>query len=101
MSELEMRVSAQPRSTHGSAISTAANTATTRRRRSTGRSWSRIAATGSRSSAATDVRARTSIAGLTSSTATLIRRYGIPQITHIAAKSSHPRDVIDALIPQR
>ena len=41
--------------------------------------------------AAIPVRARTSIAGLSSLTATLIRRYGIPQITHIAAKSIHPR----------
>jgi hypothetical protein len=30
----------------------------------------------------------------------LISRYGIPQITHIAAKRSQPREVIDAFTPR-
>ena len=83
----------------GSAISIAANTTTIRHRRSTGRTSSRTAASGRSSRAAIDVRASTSIDGLTSSTATLMRRYGVPQITHIAAKRSQPREVIDAFTP--
>ena len=101
VSELEIRVSAEPRRTQGKAISIAANTTTVRQCRRTGRSSFRIAATGSRSSAAIVVRASTSIAGLTSSTATLISRYGTPQITHIAEKRSQPRVVIEPRIPQR
>ena len=47
------------------------------------------------------VRASTSIDGLTSSTATLISRYGTPQMTHIAANRIQPRAVIEPRIPQR
>src|SRR5947209_4899706 len=48
-------------------------------------------ATGSSSSAAIPVRKNTSEAGLSSLTATLIKRYGTPQITPIAANNSEPR----------
>jgi hypothetical protein len=47
------------------------------------------------------VRASTSTAGLMSSTATLIRRYGMPQMTHIAANRSQPRRDIEARIAER
>ena len=101
VSELEMRVSAEPRSTHGSAISIAANASTGRQCGRRTRSSRRAAAIGSRSSAAMPVRASTSIDGLTSSTATLISRYGTPQMTHIAANRIQPRAVIEPRIPQR
>ena len=101
MSELEMRVSAEPRSTQGSAISIPANASSGRQCARRGRSSFRAAAIGSRSSDAIPVRASTSIAGLTSSTATLMSRYGIPQMTHIAANRTQPRPVIEPRILQR
>src|SRR5439155_2216347 len=94
VSELDSRVSALESRIHGTAISTAANTSSGNQRRKTGRISPLAAAIGSSRSAPMPVRAKTSIAGLRSRTATLIRRYGIPQITHIAAKSARPRLVI-------
>jgi len=91
VSELEMCCSATPRSIHGIAISMDANASTGTQCLRTGRSSLRAAAIGRRRSAAMPVRARTSVAGLRSLTATLIRRYGMPQITHMEAKSIHPR----------
>ncbi len=91
VSELEIRVSAAASSTHGIAISIAAKARMGIQCGSNGRSSFRATAIGSRIAAAIPVRARTSTAGLMSSTATLIRRYGIPQITHMAANSSQPR----------
>src|SRR5581483_5399121 len=49
---------------------------------------------GTRSSAPMAVRRNTSATGVTSATATLMSRYGMPQITHIAANSSQPRRVM-------
>ena len=43
------------------------------------------------------VRQNTSMAGLRSRTATRIRRYGMPQITHIDANRIQPCRVIDAV----
>jgi hypothetical protein len=51
-------------------------------------------AIGTRIRAAIAVRANTSVAGCSSSTATLINRYGMPQITHIAENSTQPRLLI-------
>jgi hypothetical protein len=45
------------------------------------------------------VRRKTRLAGLSSRTATRMKRYGIPQITHIAEKSTQPRRVIAAFAP--
>jgi hypothetical protein len=91
VSELEIFVSAAPRRTHGRAISIAAKARSGSQCGNRGRSSRRASAIGSRIRAAIEVRASTSIDGLRSSTATLIRRYGIPQITHMAAKSTTPR----------
>jgi hypothetical protein len=96
-SELETRRSALERRIHGIAISIIANARSGAQRRSTGTSSSRAAASGSSGSAAAPERTKTSIAGDTSRTATRIRRYGIPQITHIAPKSSHPRRVTSSV----
>ena len=51
-------------------------------------------ANGASSSAPIAVRPKTSVTGASSRTATRIIRYGTPQITHIAAKSSAPRRLI-------
>ena len=73
----------------GIAISIAREGEQGRQRGKSGRSSPRAAAIGSSSSAA-DRRAqrRRASPGASSRTATRIRRYGIPQITHIAANSS-------------
>ena len=44
--------------------------------------------------AAGRVRAKTRVAGDSSRTATLMRRYGVPQMTLMATNSSQPRRVI-------
>ena len=62
------------------------------------RSWLRSVAIGTSNSAAAVVRRKTRHAGLKSSTATLMNRYGSPQITPIAMKSSQPRRDI-AILP--
>ena len=91
VNELEMCCSAVPSKTHGIAISIAANTSSGTQWPFNGRSSPRAAAMGNSSSAAIVVRPSTSTAGLRSRTATRIRRYGMPQITDIAANRSSPR----------
>ena len=93
-SELERRRSASERRIHGAATSTKVYATTHRQRGSSGRMSPRVIASGTRIVAATVVRARTNVAGASSPTATLIRRYGMPQITAIAAKRSQPRRLI-------
>src|SRR3954464_1473966 len=56
----------------------------------------RAAASGTRGSAASAVRPNTTAAGEKSSTATLMNRYGTPQMTAMVAKSSRPRAVTRA-----
>ena len=91
VNELEMCCSAVPSKTHGIAISIAANTSSGTQWPFNGRSSPRAAAMGNSSAAAIVVRPSTSTAGLRSRTATRIRRYGMPQITDIAANRSSPR----------
>ena len=89
--ELGSRSSAVDSRTHGMASSTTVYTTSGRQRASTGRSSPRTSAIGTRMEAPMAVRKNTSVAGVSSRTATLISRYGRPQITHIAAKSIVPR----------
>jgi hypothetical protein len=96
--ELVSRVSACESRSHGTAISMMVKASSGRTRRARGRNSSRITAIGTSSTAAIPVRAKTSVTGVSSRTATRIRRYGMPQITHIAAKSSQPRRVIASLL---
>src|SRR5438105_5365041 len=56
-----------------------------------GRSWLPRAASGSSRNAPMAVRAKTRVGGASSRTAMRMKKYGIPQITHMAAKRSHPR----------
>ena len=72
-------------------ISTAVYASIGRQRGSSGRTWPRASASGSSRTAATAQRARTRVEGAISVTATLISRYGMPQITHIAANRTQPR----------
>src|SRR6266545_1932705 len=90
-SELLNRCSAEARNSHGTAISTAVNTSSGRQWRTSGRSCPRAPASGRSSSAAMTVRKNTRDAGLSAPTATLISRYGTPQITPTAANSNQPR----------
>ena len=73
-SELETFCSADPRSTHGIAISTAAKAASHRQRARTGRRSTVMSAIGSRIAAAMPVRASTRNAGDTSATAIRMKR---------------------------
>ena len=91
VSELESRCSATPSSSHGIMISTTAKATSGRQADSTAPSRPLARATGSSSTLASAVRARTSVLGEISSTATLISRYGMPQITPIARKRTQPR----------
>src|SRR5438445_4472181 len=93
--ELVSLVSAFARSSQGSEISIAVKTRSAGQWRRSIRSSRLHAAIGSSSADAITVIATTSVTGLRSRTATRISRYGIPQITHIAANSSAPRRVID------
>ena len=91
MSELESSVSAAPSSTQGIAISITANA---RSGKPVGQERPELDARGGERQEerrGDDGAPEDEHAGLISSTATLIRRYGIPQMTHIAEKSSQPR----------
>src|SRR3954465_12131210 len=90
-SELDSGRSAYESSSHGPAISRTANSRRARQCRRAGRNWPRAIVHGSSSVAPTKHRPNTTTTGDTSPTATLISRYGIPQITDIARKSTHPR----------
>ena len=72
-SELVTCCSAHPRSTHGPAISTAANATTQPNRSTAGRRSTRVSAMGRSTAAPIVVRANTSTGGDTSATATRIR----------------------------
>ena len=91
VNELVSSVSARARKNHGITISITAKMRIGSHRRASGRRSPRRAAIGSSTSAAIIVRLKPSVTGSSSRTATRIKRYGIPQITHIAAKSSSPR----------
>ena len=86
-SELEMDCSALERKSQGPPISAAANTSRGIHFLPMPRRPPRASAIGSTMRAPTAVRANTSTNGDISFTATRIRRYGIPQITHMAANS--------------
>ena len=101
MSELVSFVSARARKNQGITISITAKTRIGNHRRASGRSSPRSAAIGSRSSAAISVRLKPSVTGWSSRTATRISRYGIPQITHMAAKSRSPRRLMRPLYQPR
>ena len=74
VSELDRCCSADPRRTHGIAISITANAATQRQWTSTARRSTRNSAIGSRMAVATAVRRNTSVAGVISATATRMNR---------------------------
>jgi hypothetical protein len=74
VSELEICCSAKPSISHGTQISTTANSASGFQRGSRARTWPRARATGSSRTAAIAVRASTIVLGETSSTATLMSR---------------------------
>ena len=90
VSELERRCSAEPRRTHGIAISIAANAATQRQWTSTARRSIRRSATGSRIAVAISVRRNTSTGGEISATATRMNRYGMPQMIAIESEQDQP-----------
>ncbi len=73
--------------------STPANTSNAGQRRPRSRHPPRCSAKGSRSRVAIVVRTNTRVAGEISLTATRMKRYGMPQIKHIAANSNRPRRV--------
>src|SRR4051812_7665324 len=98
VNELDSFVSARASSTQGIATSIAVYASSGRQRGTSGRSSARYAAIGASSSAAIAVRKKTSVTGASSRTATRIIRYGMPQITHIAAKSTAPRRLTRALL---
>ncbi len=91
VSELLIPRSASLSASHGMMISTSANSAT---QGQTGRSAAncpRRSATGSRTRAPITTLASTSTGTGTPPTATLMSRYGTPQMTLIAANMIHPR----------
>ncbi len=57
-----------------------------------------LTAIGSSNRAATPVRRKTSVAGVSSPTAMRMNRYGMPHMRLIAAKSSTPRRVISLTV---
>ena len=67
------------------------NASSGRQRRSTGPTWRRMSAIGSRSTTATLVRRNTIDAGVRCMTAILMNRYGIPQMIAIVRNNTHPR----------
>ena len=80
--------SPKPSSGHGTAISTAANTVSVRQRAPRPRSAPSLQATGSSTSRGEASRDHAMTLGETSSTAILMNRYGMPQITETAANSA-------------
>ena len=90
-SELEMRSSASESSTQGIAISTIVYATIQRHRRMTAGTSTRVSAIGTSSTAPRRTRRNTRSTGPTPLTATLMSRYGMPQITDIATKSASPR----------
>ena len=95
-SELETCCSADARRTQGIPISATAKAATQRHRRRTARRSTRVMAIGSRIAAAIAARPNTSVAGVTSATATRMKKYGMPQTTDIRPNRSRPRCVTRA-----
>ena len=80
-------------------ISITANAATHGQAFSAGRNASRRIAIGTRTRAPSSVRSPTSMAGDISTTAILMNRYGMPQMTAIAAKRVQARRDIDPAAP--
>ena len=89
VSELEMWRSASDSSSHAAMISKKAKTSTGLQYRSTGAHAARDRASGSSTAAPIAVRANTRTGTETPSTAILISRYGMPQMTLMAA-NKHP-----------
>src|SRR5580658_1177721 len=91
-SELEMCNSASERSTHGIPISMTVYATIHPQRPSNGPTLTRrLRAIGTRSTAPSANRTNTRSTGPKPRSATLMSRYGIPQITHIATKRTSPR----------
>ena len=90
-SELEMCCSAFESINQGMPISIAANATSGSHNLSRGRTWPRASAMGSKTRAPTAVRANTSTTGGSSLTAMRMKRYGMPQMTHIAMKRRRAR----------
>ena len=86
--------SASVRSSHGIAISNAAKASTNRHLASAGRTASARRARSNSGTAAIEVRPNTTTGGDRCSTATLMKRYGTPQIAPISPNSTHPRWVM-------
>ena len=80
-------------------ISTTANAASQRQCGRSVPSWRRLIATGSSSTAPIPTRASTSTGTATPPSATLISRYGMPQMRLIAANSAQPRRLTGVLPP--
>ena len=78
-------------STHGRAISIAAKASTAFQRTRTGRSAPARAASSNSGTAPTKLRPNTITGGAMWPTATLVNRYGTPQIAPIAPNSNQPR----------
>src|SRR5437899_5411392 len=93
VSELDKWRSASVSRYHGTASSMTAKAMTHRQRSRTGRMAPARAANGSRTAAPISVRPDTTTAGSRCRAATRMNRYGIPQITDIAANSRAPRRV--------
>jgi hypothetical protein len=89
--ELVMCRSASDSNAQGTMISIVANATSGRQCRSSPRSCPLRRASGSSTAAPTAVRANTRTGTDTPSTATLIMRYGTPQMTLISANRTHPR----------
>ena len=100
VSELVSRSSALVIRSHARQISTAVYTSNGRHRRSRSGSCPRYAITGSSTNATGAVRKKMSVCGATSLTATRISRYGTPQMTPRAPKSTHPRRDTSRTVPQ-
>ena len=100
-SELVSRISALASRNHGTTISIAVNATNGTHTSVSRRSSFWRAASGRSSTAASAVRAPTSVAGESSRTATRIIRYGTPQMTDIAANRIQPRRVISVLYQRR
>ena len=97
--ELVSLRSASDSSSHGVMISITANTASQPQYGRSAPSWRRRSAIGSSSAAPMATLARTRTGTGTPPTATLISRYGRPQITLIAANNTQPRRLTAYLPP--
>jgi hypothetical protein len=97
--ELDSVRSASDSSTHGPMTSVPANASSHRQRPRSAPNCRPCTASGNSTAAPIVVRTNTSIAGDTSSTATLIRRYGVPQMMPMARNSNHPRRLTLAAFP--